>query len=347
VPAGSLWGEVVDALAPHGLTAMHGSSPSVGAVGYLLGGGVSFYARRHGLATNRVRSFDLVTADGEAVRASAGENPDLFWALRGGGGRFGVVTGVEIELLPFGEVFCGATFWPVESAAQVLETWLGLSREAPDTVTSTFRILRLPPMEEVPEPLRGRAVACVDGVALDQTEGQAFSAGFDGCGPPVMGGWGVQPSAAVGRLHGDPEEPLPAVGDGILLEDLGDADAEAFLGAAGEESDSSLVVAEIRHLGGALAEPDPNGGVLDHIDASYLLFGTGLADPGSAEATERDLGRLIDAMRPAEAGKRLYGFAESECSLSDCFEPDSVARLRDVRDRVDPDRLFLAPHTLD
>jgi FAD/FMN-containing dehydrogenase len=347
IPAGAKWSDVVEEIAPLGLAAMHGSSPSVGVIGYLLGGGLSFYGRAKGFAANHVRSVDVLTAAGELVTAAPDQNDDLFWALRGAGGRFGVVTGIQISLMDLAEVFAGATFWPASMAPEVLLAWRDWTREAPRSVTTTCRILRLPPLEEVPEPLRGTPVVCVDGVALDHDAGEELAAILDGCGEALMGGWEVMPTPAISRLHGDPEDPLPAAGDSILLSDLDDTGIESFIEAAGETSDSSLVVAELRHLGGALAEPPDGAGALAAVDAEYLLFGTGIADPGSAARTEADLERLLSALRPAKAPRKLYGFAESGCSLSECFEPDTVARLRAVKERYDPEGRFVAPQVLD
>jgi FAD/FMN-containing dehydrogenase len=345
IRGGATWDDVVSEVSAAGLTVMHGSSPSVSPFGYLLGGGLSFYARAHGFAANRVRSLEIVTADGEIRRADPEDHPDLFWALRGAGGRFGVVTEIEIELLPLNEVFAGISFWPVSEAAELLGIWGEWTKSAPDSVTSTFRILRLPPLEEIPEPIRGVPVACVDAVALEDEAGAALAGLFEDCADPLMGGWGRQPSAAVARLHGDPEDPLPGIGDAILLSEL-DADAEnRFIAAAGAESGSSLVVAEIRQLGGSTGSPDDGSGVLSHLDAGYMLFGTGVAfDPASSKRSEEDLDRLLAALEPFRADRRLYGFAERNCSLEDCFGPESAARLEEIRDRYDPGHVFIAPH---
>lgn len=108
VGAGALWGDLVSQASEQGLAALHGSAPNVGITGYTLGGGVSFYARKHGLACNRVTAIDIVTAGGEQLRVDAENEPDLFWALRGGGGSFGVVTACEFDLLPMREIFAGA-----------------------------------------------------------------------------------------------------------------------------------------------------------------------------------------------------------------------------------------------
>ena len=345
IRGGATWGDVVGAVSEAGLTVMHGSSPSVSPFGYVLGGGLSFYGRAHGFAANRVSSFEIVTADGEIRRADSEQDSDLFWALRGAGGSFGVITGIEIGLLPLDEVFAGIGFWPMAEAPELLEIWSGWAKSAPDSVTSTFRLLRPPPLEDVPEPIRGVPVAAIDAVALDDDAGAGLVALFDDCSEPLMGGWGRQPSSAVSRLHGDPEDPLPGIGDAILLNEL-DADARArYISAAGAESDSSLVAAELRQLGGALGRPDENGGVLSHVDAGFMLFGIGVAfDPDSSAKTEADLDRLLAALEPFRAPRRLYGFAERDCSLEDCFGPESATRLEQIRDKYDPGHVFIAPH---
>ena len=113
--AGTLWIEVTEASSPHGLFPLSGSSPDVGVVGYTLGGGLSWLARKHGLAANNVTAIEVVTPDGELVRATADEHADLFWALRGGGGNFGVVTALEFRLFPYGEVYAGMMICPVRA----------------------------------------------------------------------------------------------------------------------------------------------------------------------------------------------------------------------------------------
>ena len=120
VEAGVLWLEVNQAAAEHGLVGLAGSSPDVGVVGYPLTGGLSFLGRKLGLASNSILAAELVTADGRLVRADAETEPDLFWAVRGGGGNFGVVTALEIRLFPITEVYAGSLFFPIERAAEVL-----------------------------------------------------------------------------------------------------------------------------------------------------------------------------------------------------------------------------------
>ena len=163
VGAGVLWEDVVDAAAPHGLAALHGSAPNVGVVGYSLGGGMGWLARSHGLQANSVTAVELVTAEGEFIRADADNDPELFWALRGGGGNFGIVTALEFRLYPLSEIYAGFMLWDWTEAERVLTAWAQWAVDAPDHVTTSFRIMQMPPLEELPELVRGRSLVMIDG----------------------------------------------------------------------------------------------------------------------------------------------------------------------------------------
>ncbi len=298
IPAGAVWSDVVDAVAPHGLAAMHGSSPSVGVIGYLLGGGLSFYARRHGLAVNHVHAFEVVTPDGHRRRADASENADLFYALRGGGGGYAIVTAVELGLLPYAEVTGGALFFRAEKAVALLRAWRAWADHAGDAITTTFRLLNLPPLPEVPEPLRGVTTVCVDGVALDPAEASRLESHLRWAADPILGGFGPMPSAAVARLHGDPETPVPAISDAMLLRTLDDWAIDQFVSTA---RPGPLLAAELRHLGGALATPPPGAGARGHLEGQFLQFGVGI--PG-APARHRSSRRSSTATWPSCARGR-------------------------------------------
>ncbi len=343
IKAGARWGDVVDAVAPHGLAVMHGSSPSVGVIGYLLGGGLSFYGRQHGLAVNHVRAFEVVTADGVLRRVDAEHNRDLFYALRGGGGSYAIVTAVEIGLLPYSQVTGGALFFRAEDARRVLRAWAGWTAHASDAITTTCRLLCLPPLPEIPEPVGGVPTVCVDGVALDAIEAQRLEARLRHVATPILGGFGSMPSAEVARLHMDPEDPVPAVGDGMLLEKLDEWAIDSFLRVAGDGS--PLLSAELRHLGGALAAPSPGAGARSHLEGRFLLFGVGI--PGApAPATDLDafLDRYLKAMAPWTTGTRFMSFAERTSSLRTCVPDAALRRLQRIRAATDPDQMLLASH---
>jgi FAD/FMN-containing dehydrogenase len=345
IKAGARWGDVVEAVAPHGLAVMHGSSPSVGVIGYLLGGGLSFYGRAHGLAINHVRAFEVITPDGARRRVDRRNGADLFYALRGGGGSFAIVTEVELELLPYAEVTGGAMFFPAEDAFAVLRAWRDWTSSAPDEMTTTFRLLCLPPVPEVPEPLRGVPTVCVDGVALEPEAALTLERRLRYVSTPILGGFGPMPSAAVARLHGDPEDPVPAVGDGMLLEKLDDWAIHAFLRAAGPGS--PLMAAELRHLGGALASPPAGAGARGHLEGNFLLFGVGIPGaPAPAGELEAFLDRYLAAMAPWATGTRFTSFAERQRTLESCVPAAALERLAEIRRAVDPERLLVASHSV-
>lgn len=345
IPAGARWGDVVEAVAPHGLTVMHGSSPSVGVTGYLLAGGLSFYARAHGLAANHVRAFEVVTADATRRHVDHTHEADLFYALRGGGGSFAVITAVELELLPYREVTAGSLFFSAQDAFAVLRAWRDWSVSAPDTITTSCRILHLPPLPDVPEPLRAVPTVCVDGVALRPDDAATLQQRLRYVAQPILGGFGPTPSAEVVRLHGDPEQPVAAIGDGILLDKLDDGAIDAFLRTAGPGS--PLLAAELRQLGGALAAPPAHAGARGHLEGNYLLFGVGIPDaPAPAAQLNNHLDRYLHALAPWATGTRYAAFAERTRSLQTSVPPHALQRLRRIQQAVDPDGLLMGAQTI-
>ena len=345
IPAGALWEDVVESVARHGLAVAHGSSADVGAIGYLLGGGLSFYARRHGVAANHVIAIELVDAAGQRRRVSEGSDSDLFWALRGGGGSFGVVTAIEIELLPYAEVFAGAAFWPISDAAAVAPEWLAWTRQAPHSVTTSMRLLRLPPVPEVPEPLRAVPVICVDGVALEEADGQAMLARLRAVAEPMIDSWETVPAAAVLRVHGDPEQPTPGCSDHALLGELDEQAVEVLLDVAGEGAECPLLFAELRQLGGALAAAPEGAGARGHLVGRFAMFAVGCPmAPGDEGAIEATLAELTRRLAPWDTGRRYLNFAENGGEARRGFDPATFARLRRVRGAQDPGELFLAAH---
>jgi FAD/FMN-containing dehydrogenase len=220
VEAGVLWAEITKAAAKHGLAALAGTSPDVGVVGYTLGGGLSWLARRHGLASNSVTAVELVNAEGEHVRADSENEPELFWALRGGGGSFGIVTAIEFELYPIREVYAGVLFFPVERGTEILRAWRRWIETVPDELTTVGRFLHFPPLPELPEHLRGGSFVVVEAVYLgDERSGADLLRPIRELGP-VMDTVATIPVERLSSVHMDPEHPVPGAGDGMLLSDF-------------------------------------------------------------------------------------------------------------------------------
>lgn len=348
IPAGTQWGEVVEAAARHGLAAPHGSSATVGVIGYLLRGGLSFYGRALGLAVNHVRAIELVTADGELRRATPSDDPELFWALRGGGGGFGIVIAVEIDLFPAGLVITGAAFWPATHARQILSRWQRWTLDAPPEVTTSLRVMNLPPLPGVPPALAAGPMICVDGAVLarqDRTTARRHAADLldplRAVAEPVLDTWQETTPAAVPGVHMDPTDPVPVIGDHMLLGELGDDGADAFLHAVGPGSGSPLVVAGLRQLGGAFAIPHPGGGALNHLSARYSYAGSGppFGDVTVA-ALKEHCAKVRAALSPWDTGRTVPSFVESFDQPQGHLDPDQIRRADLVRLRVDPDGLF-------
>ncbi len=347
IGGGALWQSVVEAAAPYGLAAQHGSSPDVGVAGYLLGGGLSWYARSLGLAANDVLAVELVTPDGEHVRASEHEHEELFWALRGGGGNFGVVTGFELRLHPIADVYAGSFLWDIAHLEPVLRQWVAWAAQAPDEVTTSLRVMRFPPLPELPPVLRGREVVVLDGAVLaDDARGAELVAGFRWL-EPEMDTWGRMPAAALSRLHLDPEGPTPSVGCGALIGELDEAGITAFLGAVGPQARTGLLAAELRQLGGALSRPVPGGGVVGCLEAAYVAFFVAVAPtPELARAGRADAEGARLALGPWDTGRSFLNLTERPVDPRTAYGDDAWVRLTRLRDRLDPEGILLANHAI-
>lgn len=349
IPAGVRWGAVAEAAAPHGLAALHGSSPSVSAVGYLLRGGISFYGRRHGIAANSVVSLTLVQADGEVVTASDEENSDLFWAIRGGGGGFGIVTEITVRLHPVWRAITGLTVWDAEHADPVLRAWASWARTAPVGATTSYRIMQLPPMDGIPEFLTGRPVVLIDGVIAVETaeELAEMTSIADGLAeqlahlaPPIFDDWALRDVSAVPGAHLEPADPLPYVGDHMLLAGV-ELDELGQLVELALPPHSALTSVELRQLGGAFAQPTAPGGVFDRTDADFALLLVGaIGGPLTADAHDTTMRGIRQALAHRDTGRTLPTFVESAEQPNRTFDPQTENAVAVVRRRVDPDGMF-------
>jgi hypothetical protein len=350
VPAGTRWETVVDAVSRHGLMAPHGSSGTVGVVGYVLRGGLSPYGRMVGLAANGIRVVELVTADGALRRVDAVSDPELLWALRGGGGGFGVVTAVDIELFPVSHAITGVACWPASAAEELLAAWLRWTADAPREVTTSVRVMNLPDVPDVPREIAGRTTFAVDGLAhatsadrLDTVRRHAedLLGPLRAIAPPLLDTWQEDTPAAVRTAHMDPGQPLPVVGDHMLFTELDEQGAGRLLDMIGEGSGSPLVVAGLRQLGGAYAAPQRTGGALDRLDARFSYGGSGLVfEPAAADALREYSTRIRTAMAPWDTGRTVPSFVEDHTRPQGHLTSEQVAVARRVRARVDPGGLF-------
>jgi FAD binding domain/Berberine and berberine like len=344
---GAQWQHVTGPAAEHGLAALSGTAPDVGVTGYALLGGSSWMLRRYGLAANTIRAAEVVTADGRQVRADTDSEPDLFWALRGGGGSFGVVTALELELFPVRELYAGVLFWPQERATEVLGAWHQWTAGVPDEMTSIGRLLSVPPLEEIPESVRGRSFVMVEAAWIgDEAGGAEQLAPLRELGPE-MDTFAMILPPGLGALHMDPPEPVPGAGDGMLLTDFPAEAVTALVAAAGPGTNSPLTSIEVRHLGGEAARSDPEHGARDTVDASFGLYAVGMAANEEMKQTiERRVEQLQAALAPWVAPPQFLNYVDTPLDPAGMFPDEVYRRLREVKSKYDPDNLIQANHEI-
>jgi hypothetical protein len=349
VEAGVLSLELAEAAGEHELASLPGSSPDVGVVGYTLGGGLSWLGRQYGFACNSVTGIDLVTAEGEQRSVTANDDPDLFWALRGGGGGYAVVTALHLALLPIADVYAGILIFPAELGAGAFRAYRDWAAGTPDEVTSIARLLRPPPIPDVPEPLRGKPLITIDAAFVGEREqGEELIAPLRAIGEPIMDNFDQIPAAGLCRIHMDPEQPVPGLGHHAPIGELSDEAIEAFVAnGPGPETGSTLLLAELRQLGGALGRRSENAGALDKLDFPFVMSAIGgLMAPGSDETVPRDLDRIGKAMEPFSAAGGYFNFADSPGDVDSILPAETCSRLADVKRRWDPDGTIVANHAV-
>jgi len=345
VGGGALWLPVVEAAAAQGFAVLHGSSPDVGVAGYSLGGGIFMYSRKLGMQTNALTGVELVTADGSIRWASATENSELFWALRGGGGNFGIVTTLEFAMFPFRSAYAGMLVWDRTETERVLRRWVEWTADAPDEVSTSFRVLNLPPLPDLPEAFRGRQLVVIDGAVLasDERSVEILAALRDL--EPEIDTFGRVPVQALARLHMDPEGPTPAVSNTALLDGMPEQAIQAFVDHAGPGTSSTLLIHELRQLGGALGRPDPAAGAMTMVDGQFLALGVGIAaTPEMGAAGQRDADAFIGAMAPFASGRQYLNFVEHPTDPSVGYDPVTWGRLVTLKSAFDPDAVIVANH---
>jgi FAD/FMN-containing dehydrogenase len=347
IEAGALWQDVVDAAAPHGLAPLAGSSPNVGAVGYTVGGGLSpTLGRRFGWAADHVRALDVVTAQGRLVRVDARSDPDLFWALRGGRGSFGIVTALEAALFPVSELYGGGLFVDGEHARDTLAAWHELARTAPDELSTSFAFLRLPAAPFVPEILQDRVVLHVR-IAWtgDPAQGARLIAPLRAVGGLLIDTVAVIPFTAMAAVHQDPVDPVPALERAATLTGLPWDAVERLIEVAGPDAVTPAALVEVRLLGGALARPSAVPSAVGRRDAAYTILAIAMAPVESAPVIGPALDAVVAALRPWHQGI-LANFTTSDtsdaASFRDAYDPQTYRRLATIKRRVDPSNLFRA-----
>jgi FAD/FMN-containing dehydrogenase len=344
VGGGVQWHQVLPQSVPHGLAPLNGSSPEVGVVGYTLGGGVGPLGRSYGYAADRVRRVDIVSADGQVRQATADSEPELFWAVRGGKGNFGVVTGLEFELVPVSRLYGGGLFFPAEATADVLHAYSRWVHTAPEEMSSSALLVEFPTAPEIPDLFRGRYIINLR-LAYTGTaqEGERLVQPLRDIGSQILDTLDELPYTEVGTIYNDPVDPVAAEESNILLHTLDAGAVDTILSLAGPEAGSPLII-EIRQLGGAYARPPAIPSAVGGRDAAYVIFATCRIEPGQEDAARRAHERLRDRTRPWATGGTIYNFS----GVSDAdpervrlaFAPADYGRLARAKALYDPENMF-------
>ena len=351
VGAGAKWAHVVEMTSPYGLAPLSGSTTDVGAVGYTLGGGMGPLGRRYGFAADRVRAVEIVTGDGKLRTVTADDDTGLFWGVRGGKGNLGIVTSIEVDLVLQPRLYGGGMFYAAEDAAAVMKAWSKWVETVPEEMTSSVALLRLPDLEFVPEPLRGKLTlhlrVAYTGTA---TDGEWLVAPLRKVATPVLDMVRDMPFTEVDSIHMDPVDPQPAWHDGRLLASFDDTAVDALIETAGPGVDVPLIFAEVRHMGGALGRPAQVPNAVAGREGAFSLFVLGPGAPGIADAAAAAGTRVIDALRPWQTGGRLFNFLGTTdigpAAVASAYPSDVVARLQELKDRFDPHGIFRHGHAL-
>jgi FAD/FMN-containing dehydrogenase len=349
VGAGVKWRRLLDAAAEHGLAGLCGSTSDVGVVGYTLGGGLPLLGRSYGFSSDHVRSFDVVTGDGQVHHVETGDGSELDWALRGGKGNVGVVTSMEVELLEISYLYGGAIFWPGALAPTLLTVFAEWVETLPDEFSASISLLRLPPLPEVPEPLRGQFTVHLRVAYVgDDAEGERLLAPMREVAPPMIDMVGRMPYVELDRIHMDPEHPVPFEEGGALLRELAPGTIEAILEQAGPEARCPLLLVEVRLLGGALAGVGRSDAVSGR-DAAYSLFAVGALMPPIAEAVPGAIQAVLAAVAPWSTGHTMvnfHGAPGDDADRARAWSGPSYERLQRAKATYDPANLLRFGHAI-
>ncbi|MEU3623039.1 hypothetical protein BS329_20805 [Amycolatopsis coloradensis] len=340
---GVSWRDVQRACAPHGLSGLTGTAPGVGATGYTLTGGLGLLARRHGLAAHRLMAAELVTGDGRRLSVDRDRYPDLWCALRGGGTPPGVVTEIEIELVPAPVLCAGQLIWSAESAPELFGAFRSWTSTLPDEMTTTLGVQQVPSLPSVPEPLRGRRVVTLTVAHLgEEEETRRLLRPLLDLAQPLS-------DTLVPRkpddldVAGVPTDPAPTRARTELLTDLPDAALDVLTDLGPDAG--PLMLTEIRHLGGALTRSAATSTPMNRVEGEFLLETVGLLfreEDFGALAIEQ--ARIHDAVRQVATGRTLRSFANAgDRDAERFFSTEALALLNDVARRYDPGAVIHNP----
>jgi FAD/FMN-containing dehydrogenase len=350
VGAGAIWSEVVEKAAKAGLAPLNGSNPTVGVAGYTLGGGLSpTLGRSQGYAADHVRSLDVVTADGELRHVDAESESDLFWALRGGKGNFAVVTALEFNLFPVSRLYGGAIYFSGERTGEVLRAWTAWHPSTPETMVTSIAVMRMPVMPEVPEPMRGKFLVAVR-IAYNGpiADGERILAPLRAIAPSVLDTVRDMPYADVATIHSEPVDPVPYYERGIMLREFPAQAQDKLIELIGPDSETDLVIAELRALGGAWDREPAVSNAVATRGLPYSLLGVAAGPRSQEQQLKRSVADLLDGMRPWEGDRRnVNNLAPDEAAdAAAIYGPERYQRLASIKKTYDPANMFRLNHNV-
>jgi FAD/FMN-containing dehydrogenase len=350
VGAGVLWSEVIAKAAKAGLAPLNGSNPTVGVAGYTLGGGLSpTLGRSNGYAADHVRSLDVVTADGELRHVDGESEPDLFWALRGGKGNFGVVTALKFDLFPVSRLYGGSIYFSGERTADVLRAWTAWHPSTPETMVTSIAVMRMPAMPEVPEPLRGKFLVSVR-IAYNGTtaDGERMIAPLRAVAPAISDTVRDMPYTDVPSIHNEPTEPVPYYERSIMLREFPAQAQDKLIELVGPDAETALVIAELRALGGAWDREPAVPNAVATRGLPYVLLGVAVGPLAEEQQLKSSVAELLDGMEPWQGDRRcVNNLAPDEAAdAMAIYGPERYERLASIKKTYDPANMFRLNHNV-
>jgi UDP-N-acetylenolpyruvoylglucosamine reductase len=343
VEAGCLWGDVDHATHAFGMAVPCGFISTTGVAGLTLGGGIGYLSRRYGLTIDNLLSVDVVLADGSFVTANSQQNSDLFWAVRGGGGNFGVVTSFEFRMQPVDSVFFGPTFWPLEEAGDVLKAYRDFIQKAPETITGFFAFLVVPPAPMFPEQLHMKKVCgivwCCTG---SETETEKETRAMRSLGHPLLDHVGPAPFPVVQSVFDALFVPgLQWYWRADNFTELSD-EAIARHVEHGPKIPTMLSTMHLYPVNGAPQRVGKNDTAYSFREALFAEVIVGVdPDPTNADKITTWCKDYWEALHPFSAGGAYVNFMmdEGQERVQATYR-DNYARLVDIKNKYDPKNFF-------
>ncbi|MEU5088340.1 BBE domain-containing protein [Streptomyces sp. NPDC021356] len=317
------------------------------------GGGQSpLLGRTLGYAADHVRGLDVVTADGELRHVTADSEPDLFWALRGGKGNFGVVTAIEFDVFPVTRFYGGALYFRAADLAEVLEAWRAWVPTVPEEMTSSVGIQRLPDLPVLPEPLRGAVVVHLRiGYLGSADDGEKLIAPLRASAPPLLDLIGEKPYTALGEIHLDPVDPMPYYDRSVCLGEFTGKTVDALVRLTGPESGCTLANVEVRALGGAFDREPALPNAVSTRGVPFVVFGFAVGGADQADVLRGGLAEVVDGLAPWALERNMVNFlspdeATDPDGVRAVYGPERYGRLAAVKRRHDPSSVFRFNHNV-